>query len=444
MAEITDVVAVSITVQDTTPAVQNFGSMAIFAGDGPKPVGTWQGIYDASLSGLAAMVTDGFSVTGAAYLKAQAVCAQNPRTEKFKVYRRAVPNTHSLTLTITKTTAGYVQYFELASGTGSALTFTPVSYTNGGSETTTTIATAVELLTEAVTGIDSSAAVAVVTLTPVTAGSRIYIKNCKRDITVDDPSADAGIATDLAAAAIEDSDFFGFVIDGTGGTEITAAAVWAEANARMFLGLSTDSDILAGGSSDVASVIKLAGRHFSSVVFSRDPASGADASLMARQFSRDPGTSTWFGKGLPGVTVDNLTATELSNARGKNALTYNSIKGVKITYDGKAGSGRFLDITHGAEWLKARIAEQVFTIIANTEKVDFTDRGIGLIEAAVRAQMAEAESKGFIASGWTVTVPKAANVSTANKANRLLPDLKFNAKLAGAIHKAIVDGTIAV
>lgn len=444
MAEITDVVAVSITVQDTTPAVQNFGSMAIFAGDGPLPVGTWQGTFDASPSGLAAMVTAGFSITGAAYTKAQAVCAQNPRTDKFKIFRRAVPNTHSTTLTITKTTPGFVQSLELAAGTGAALTFTPITYTNGGAETVTTIATAVELLTEAVNGIASAAAVGVITLTTDVVGVRIYVRNAKREITVDDPSADAGIATDLATAAVEDPDFFGFVIDGTGGNEIAAAAVWAESNGRMFIGCSTDSDIVAAGSSDVASVVKNAGRHFSSVVFTRDVAGAPDASLMARQFSRDPGTSTWFGKALPGVTVDNLTTTELGFARGKNAITYNRVKGVSITYDGKAGSGRFLDITHGAEWLKARIGEQVFTIIANTEKVDFTDRGIGLIEAAVRAQMAEAESKGFIAAGWTVTVPKAANVSTANKANRLLPDVKFNARLAGAIHKAVIDGTIAV
>ncbi len=443
MAEITDIVAVSITVQDTTPAVANFGSMAIFAGDGPKPVGTWQGTYDSSPSGLSAMVTDGFSISGGAYTKAQAIVAQNPRTDKFKVYRRAVPNTHSMTLTFTKTTAGYVNSFELAAGAGT-FGFTAISYTNGGAETVTTIATAIELLTEAVAGIASTSALGVITLTTDTAGVRMYVKNCKRDITVKDTSADAGIATDLAAAAVEDSDFFGFVIDGTGAAEITAAATWAESNARIFLGLSTDSDVVGSGSGDIASVIKAAGRHFASVVFSRDVAGAADASLMARQFSRDPGTSTWFGKALPGVTVDNLTATELSNARGKNAVTYNKVKGVSITYDGKASSGRFLDITHGSEWLKARIAEQVFTIIANTEKVDFTDRGIGLIEAAVRAQMSEAESKGFIAAGWTVTVPKAAAVSIVNKANRLLPDVKFNAKLAGAIHKAFLDGTIAV
>jgi hypothetical protein len=439
-ADITEVVSVTVTVQDATPAVANFGTIAIFAGDGPGAAGSWQGEYNASPAGLAAMVADGFSLQGGAYLKAAAICAQNPRTDKFKIYKRAVPNSQSLTLKITKTTPGFVQKLEI--GIGSALS--PVSYINGASETATTIATAVELLVEAVTGLSSTSATDTITVTPTTAGDRISIRNVTRHIVVDDASADAGIATDLAAAAVDDPDFFGFVIDGQSGAEIAAAATWAESNARMFVGLSPDSDIVTAGSSDVASTLKAATRQFAGVLFSRDTSAAADASLMARQFSRNPGTSTWANKNLPGVTADNLTATELGLARGKNAITYVNIKGLNRTLDGKAAGGRFLDITHGVEWLKARIGERVFTPIANEEKVDYTDAGIARIEAEIRAQLAEAEALGFITSGWTVTVPKAASVSQANKANRLLSDVKFSAVLAGAIHKVVIDGTVKV
>jgi hypothetical protein len=440
MVDVANVVTVNLTIQDATPAVANFGAMAIFAGDGPLGAGTWQGTYDASPSGLAAMVTDGFSQTGGAYLKAAAIVAQSPRTAQFKVYKRAAVNVHSLTLTITKTTPGFKQKLEI--GVGSTLT--ALSYTNGGSETTTTIATAFELLIEAVAGIDSTSSAAAITVTPNVAGTRISIRNVVKEITVDDPSPDAGIATDLAAAVGEDPDFFGFVIDGTGGTEIAAAGAWALSNSRMFIALSADSDILGSGSSDVASVLKAASNIFAGVLFSRDTSAGADASLMARQFSRDPGSSSYHMKELPGVTADNLTATEFANARSKNAITYVNTKGLNRTYDGKAASGRFLDITHGAEWLKARIAERCFAVAANLEKIDYTDAGIALYEAEIRAQLSEAESKGLLASGWTVTVPKASTVSASNKSLRKLQDIKFNGVLTGAIHSAVIDGTIKV
>ena len=94
--------------------------------------------------------------------------------------------------------------------------------------------------------------------------------------------------------------------------------------------------------------------------------------------------------------------------------------------------------------MKARIAERCFAVAANLEKVPYTDGGIALYEAEIRAQLSEAESKGLLASGWTVTVPKVSTVSTANKANRKLQDIKFNGVLTGAIHQAVIDGTIKV
>jgi uncharacterized protein DUF3383 len=440
MADITEVVSVNVTIQDATPAVANFGTIAIFSGDGPLGAGTWQGTYDASPTGLAAMVADGFALTGTAYLKASAIVAQSPRTDKFKIYKKAVKTTVSKVITVTKTTPGFKQVLEI--GVGGA--FTPVSYTNGASETLTTIAAALELLIEAVAGIDSTATVAAITATPVTAGDQIFIRNATRFLTIDDPSADPGIATDLANAALEDPDFFGFVIDGMGGAEIAAAAAWADSNARIFLGVSQDTDIITAGSADVGSVIKAASRNFACVLFSRDPASAPEAGIMARQLSRDPGSSSWHMKPITGTIVDNLTATELGVARSKNVMTFVNIKGLARTLDGKAGSGRFLDITHGVEWLKARIGERVYAVQANAEKIDFTDDGIAQIEAEVRAQLADAEGRRFIAAGWTVTVPKAANVSTLDKGARLLKDVKFNATLAGAIHKVVIDGTVKV
>ena len=44
----------------------------------------------------------------------------------------------------------------------------------------------------------------------------------------------------------------------------------------------------------------------------------------------------------------------------------------------------------------------------------------------------------------TITVLKVADVSQADKANRNLPDITFNATLAGAIHKVTVRGTVSV
>jgi len=440
--DVSEIISVNVTVQDASVSQAGFGTIAIFSADGPGVPGSWQGTYSANPAGLAQMVTDGFGATRSTYLKASAICNQSPRVSQFKVYKRATPNVQSLTVKVTNITQNYVQKFDIGYLGGA---MTTISRPNGFGETATQIATALELLIEAVTGISSNAATDTITITQETPGNdRFYVKNVKRELVLDDPSPDAGIATDLANAAIEDPDFFAFVIDSTSAAEITAAATWAEANKRMFHALSCDSDIVATGSADVASALKTSNLNFTTVAFTRDTRGGLDAGILGRQLSQAPGSSSWHAKTISGPAVDNLTKSESDFARGKNALTYQNVKGLSWVIDGKAASGRFLDITIGIEWLKARIAERIVFLMATLEKIPFTNAGIGLVEAEVRAQLGAAESAGLIDTGWTVTAPKASDVSPTDRANRLLPNIKFAARLQGAVHKVQIDGTVSV
>ena len=60
----------------------------------------------------------------------------------------------------------------------------------------------------------------------------------------------------------------------------------------------------------------------------------------------------------------------------------------------------------------------------------------------MRAALQLGVGNAIITDDFTVTVPLAADVPAADKANRLLPDMKFNAKLAGAIHSTEIDGVV--
>src|SRR5690606_11643491 len=120
MTDISEVVAVNVTVQDAAVNAANFGTLAIFVGDAPGPAGAWVGEYNLTPSGLAAMVTDGFATTDAAYLMVSRMVAQSPKTDRVKIYKRASANSQSFTLVPTNTTVGYTYVFEI--GTGGAFT----------------------------------------------------------------------------------------------------------------------------------------------------------------------------------------------------------------------------------------------------------------------------------------------------------------------------------
>jgi len=71
---------------------------------------------------------------------------------------------------------------------------------------------------------------------------------------------------------------------------------------------------------------------------------------------------------------------------------------------------------------------------------------VAVVEADVRAILDLGIAKGLIAStpAYTVSVPLAADVSSANKIARNLPDVTWEATLAGAIHHVTITGRVTV
>ncbi len=160
----------------------------------------------------------------------------------------------------------------------------------------------------------------------------------------------------------------------------------------------------------------------------------------------DPGSITWFAKTLAGITVDDLTGTEKAKALGNNVNIYTTIGGVNMTQNGTMASGRFIDIRRGVDWIQARMEENIFFQIVNLPKIPYTDAGVAIIENEIRFVLNDAIDKDVIADDPepTITVPKVLDVSANDRAARLLPDVKFTARLAGAIHKVEIQGTVSV
>ncbi|MCK5610319.1 DUF3383 family protein, partial [Candidatus Pacearchaeota archaeon] len=115
------------------------------------------------------------------------------------------------------------------------------------------------------------------------------------------------------------------------------------------------------------------------------------------------------------------------------------------TQEGVVASGEFIDIIRGVDWIQARISEAVFTLLVNADKVPYTDPGVEMIKTEIQAILEQAvDNNVLVENTITITAPKVADVSSVDKANRFLPDIKFGATLAGAIHKVKIDGKLSV
>lgn len=255
------------------------------------------------------------------------------------------------------------------------------------------------------------------------------------------------VATGLNAIEAENDAWYALVLTSKTLADQMAAAAWIESRRKIFFARTDEAGVKSGTSTtDVAYRLKAAAYDRTAVVHTETPNDFIDAAWLGKMLPEAPGSATFKFKTLAGVTVDKLTPTESAAVKAKNANTYETIGGVNITAEGVMASGEFIDIIIGTDWLQARIQERVYSKLVQLKKIPYTDAGVAVIENEVRAQLTEGIGAGLLAQDPepTVSVPKVADISVADKANRYLPDVRFAATLAGAVHKTTIRGTVSV
>jgi hypothetical protein len=443
------IVDVTISVESFAPSRAGFGTPLIVAYHT-----AWMDLVR-EYSAPADMITDGFDVDDPAYRMAQIMWAQEPHPTKFKVGRRALAFTQQIDLTVVNVTEDFVYSFDITHP--DAVTVTNISYTVLAAATPTTVATAIAALITAVSGLTAASAAAVITVDADNAGDlwgfTMGTLDPKDDMILEDTTSDPGIAADLAAIYAADSDWYGMCLDSNSANEVKAAATWVESLKRIMVFNSSDGEIIDSAvSDDVFSAMQTLSQGRSIGLYSEHKLlNWSGAAWLSRMLPTDPGTATWSFKNLPNVQADtNLKDAFKTQIENKGGNWYAPVAGRNITFEGKAPDGEYMDITRFIDFLHARIQEDVFAVLANADKIPFTNVGAEAIAGAVRGRLranvsTETDAKGLAADpAPLVTVPDVNTLSTSQRISRTLPDVNFSAQLAGAIHKVIINGKITV
>lgn len=393
-------------------------------------------------------VADDFATTTVEYLTAQKAFGQSPRLETLKIAKGLLPPTQRYTISFGTPVNGHTYTFNVV-GEGFSGT---AEFTADGSATDAELAAALVTALNGVTGNNYIAAGATspVTVTADAAGDwfSIEIDNASiPHVTISQNHADPGVATDLAAIELEDSDWYFLLTSYNSKAYVGAAAAWANGVTKIYAFDANDTSCptvaVASADDTFEDMFDLAyGRVTGG--YHPSPANFAAAALIGRCAPLEPGAVTFHAKTLQGVNAVRLTSTHRTNIRARNAWSYETKAGRNLTFDGKVFSGEFIDVVRDLDFVDDDISKSIFEVIAGVDKVPFTDEGIALVENALRGALERAEAKKIFAPGWVITVPKAAEVSLADKTARTLPDIKFSATLAGAIHSAEVIGVVSV
>jgi hypothetical protein len=439
---IADVLSITISVSGAGPTKAGFGEPLVFGVNAPFAPGVVR-----EYSTAAGMISDGFLVTDPTYLCASQVFAQNPSPPFLKVGRRAFAPTQILKMTMLSTSALDVYTFSLRTPGGSYQVVT-VPSTGVPSTDVVTIRTAVTAL--AIPNLTATSATTILTLT-MAVGKLLDVKpdTIAKMSFADastDPGTTVGLAQDLANLLATDSAWYGLLLDSQSPAEIALAAVWAEANGKLFIYNSSDTACSnAASTTDVFYLEKALLHARSAGLYSQtELLSYSAAAWMGRLFPTVAGSENWAFKTLSGVPVDNLTDSQVHAVENKNASVYSPLFGLNLTQFGKQPSGQWIDVTRGTDAVKSDLQVAVLALQANSLKVPMTDAGVDLYRAAISGVLGQYVATGFLAANppFFVSLPLVANISVTDRANRNLPLTSFTANLAGAINSAQLTGTL--
>jgi hypothetical protein len=446
VGDISRIVNVNISLNTTGISVEGFSTLLIVGAHAHSlaRVETYTAASD--------MISAGFSDTDPLYLAAVDAFSQTPRPRQVKIGRRLCD---TVTVQATKvTSAGVYKVTVSTKDSDGNVTSVPYSYTNAGG-TAADIATGLKALIDADSdaAVTASVAESVLTLTGVSGDS--FKVEVSSNMSMSAGLVTESIAQTMNAVVAYDNDWYGWALADRTPTIILAAAAWTESVRKLFGTAIAEPGAYDPEVTTDTGYLLYNDNYYRTFWFYHEKAATdfPECAVFARCFAIQPGGETWANKKLAAVTADGLTETQYNAITKKNGNTFERFRNVAITQNGKVAAGEWIDVIRFRDWLQEEITVNVFNLLINKDKVPYTDEGIALIEARIRQALELGQTRGGIAPteydedgnenlGFTIEVPLASSISANQKASRVLTDVKFTARLAGAIHVVEIFGSL--
>lgn len=450
---IADAIQLSIALQNPPVDAQGFGTLLLLTSDGSLALNT-PSIYT-SASAILDDPSSGIEASDDVYNAAVDAFAQ-PSVSRVAIARIAALEAKEQRVQIDTVSSGGSALWT-ATLTSQGLTYT-AAYIEDGSPTVTEIRDGLKAALESV----SVPGAIPVTLTNDGADAfsveggvgvdfSISVSNdADGTSTVTTEAAGVRVSTGAAAVyAVDPSSWYGVSFPGATDLQVFDLAEWVETTRKMLgatatgAGNKTAADDSLFAKLDAQAFVRTAALYC-------DTGDFAGEAWLANRLAVNPDqqATTWAFTTLPSVTVGNETTTEQAAIESLSGNYYSEMGGRGATYPGRTPGGTPPDLVTTVDWLYFRLVERFQTIFLDYtnrgSKVPFTDAGIGVFEAATRAQLQLGEQIGhFVPGSSSVDVPALDEVSPADRVNRTLR-FSFATEPSGAIEKVVVSGSVAI
>jgi hypothetical protein len=269
---------------------------------------------------------------------------------------------------------------------------------------------------------------------------------------------DAGspnIDDDLMAINEENSDWWALCDTKHDENRALDIGKWIEGHEKLFITCLSDPDNSSAAASDTTSVAhQLQQQQLFRTAWWFDPnvANFPDVAIASKSFTKYPGQETWANQRLSNVAYNYISETVFNNLYAKNGNTFEPFRNIAITQNGKVAGGEWIDVIRFRDWLCEEIKTRIFLQLVDN-RIPYTDPGIAIIRTRLQQALDFGVTRGGIAPpevnvdgdlvpSYTIDVPLSQSVSVNDKANRILRDVYFTARLAGAIHVVEIQGVL--
>ncbi len=259
------------------------------------------------------------------------------------------------------------------------------------------------------------------------------------------------IATVLPLISAQYADWYFLSTESHSDADIQAAASYAKTNYKLHVYSTSDDSVKSASNMDnIMETLKSLSYDSVGMYHESADTEFPEGGIVGSMASRDPsfGDSIHL-KTFPGVVTSLLTETERSAIWGHNGNFYRSYAGFGAFWEGKTASGQYADTIRFSHWMKARTEESVYAYMRKRSNLGLSmkmsDDDLPVLESIMRNNPINVGiNNGSILTGYdatnqvfydpVITIPKRANIPSADVANRVLNNVKVEVIYNNSLH----------
>lgn len=176
-----------------------------------------------------------------------------------------------------------------------------------------------------------------------------------------------------------------------------------------------------------------------------------DAAAVGNVANLQPGTTTWKFRSVSGIEASGYTSSVLGQIKKAHGIAYvKAVGGSYMLSEGWTVTGKYIDETHSRIWIENEIKASLQSLLINTPKLPYDQRGIIQVQTAIELVLTAAFNNNIIATddktgrpAYIVTASPRNEQTNSDVHSRIYRGAAFKYVQAGAIHNIVVSGQIA-